>query len=246
VSAASTPGWFAQDQASRHLRAWRVVELLQNNGYTASNHTKLLDLGCSLGFMSDAFAELGFAVTGIDPDPRVFSSREQSSAAAASAKFICAQGESLPFVDGVFDVVVCNHVYEHAINPMKMMAEIHRTLRPGGVCYFAGGHKWQLIEPHYRLPFLSWLPSPIANIYLRCFKGIASYDEKFVYPWQLKFFFEGFSSTRELTPQLLRKPAHYRVGPTALGRFIQNSPLIASLTSRLSVIVPTRVWLLVR
>lgn len=38
----------------------------------------------------------------------------------------------MPFPDGSFDVVLCNHVLEHVADDRAAMREIHRVLRPGG------------------------------------------------------------------------------------------------------------------
>ncbi|MEL6535169.1 MAG: methyltransferase domain-containing protein [Bacteroidota bacterium] len=38
----------------------------------------------------------------------------------------------IPFEDGSFDVVFCNHVMEHVEDDIKAMSEIHRVLKPGG------------------------------------------------------------------------------------------------------------------
>jgi SAM-dependent methyltransferase len=40
--------------------------------------------------------------------------------------------EQLPFPDGSFDAIICNHVLEHVADDRKAMREIHRALRPGG------------------------------------------------------------------------------------------------------------------
>ncbi len=40
--------------------------------------------------------------------------------------------ETLPFPDGVFDVIVCNDVIEHLERPYESMAELARILRPPG------------------------------------------------------------------------------------------------------------------
>ncbi len=59
------------------------------------------------------------------------------------AKYITADIESplakvkldvhdIPFDDGKFDVVFCNHVMEHVKDDYKAMSEIYRVLKPGG------------------------------------------------------------------------------------------------------------------
>jgi hypothetical protein len=40
-------------------------------------------------------------------------------------------------------------------------------LRPSGNGYLAVPNRWMLNEPHYHLPFLSWLPRPLRSPYLR-------------------------------------------------------------------------------
>jgi predicted SAM-dependent methyltransferase len=39
---------------------------------------------------------------------------------------------ALPFEDGVFDVVFCNHVLEHISEDLSAMKELYRILKPGG------------------------------------------------------------------------------------------------------------------
>jgi hypothetical protein len=41
------------------------------------------------------------------------------------------------------------------------------VLKPNGVGYLAVPNRWQLVEPHYRLAFLSWLPTAWRTPYLR-------------------------------------------------------------------------------
>jgi SAM-dependent methyltransferase/uncharacterized protein YbaR (Trm112 family) len=48
---------------------------------------------------------------------------------------VIADGHDLPFADGTFDAVVCQAVLEHVLDPYRCVAEIHRTLKPGGLVY---------------------------------------------------------------------------------------------------------------
>lgn len=44
-----------------------------------------------------------------------------------------AMGECLPFADGCFDIVICTQVLGYVSNPEKVVAEMHRVLRLGGM-----------------------------------------------------------------------------------------------------------------
>ena len=52
------------------------------------------------------------------------------------AQTIAAVGESLPFHDHSFDVVLCDNVVDHAESPSKIVSELVRILAPGGLLYF--------------------------------------------------------------------------------------------------------------
>lgn len=85
----------------------------------------------------------------------------------------------LPFTKETFDVVVSNHVIEHVgarTEQLQHLREIRRVLKPEGIGYIAAPNRWRLVEPHYRLPLLSWLPSPWASRYLRAARRGRHYD----------------------------------------------------------------------
>lgn len=73
----------------------------------------------------------------------------------------------LPVADGALDFAVLNHLYEHVDDQPGLFRELHRALAPGGGAYVSAGSRWAVMEPHYRLPFLSWLPRRLADLYLR-------------------------------------------------------------------------------
>jgi 2-polyprenyl-6-hydroxyphenyl methylase/3-demethylubiquinone-9 3-methyltransferase len=97
----------------------------------------VLDLGCAGGFMAEAMAERGARVTGIDPAAEaVAAARCHSSAMGLTTHYDVGAGEALPYAAANFDAVVCVDVLEHVANLSRVLAEIARVLRPGGVLLF--------------------------------------------------------------------------------------------------------------
>lgn len=93
------------------------------------NHGRILDIGCSLGFLLHQAQELGWEPYGL----------EVSAYAAqyAREKFGIAihQGtlEDDTYPPSSFDAVICSHVLEHVLSPRTLLRRIHAILRPGGV-----------------------------------------------------------------------------------------------------------------
>jgi len=50
---------------------------------------------------------------------------------------VAAVGEALPFRNEVFDLVVCTQVLNYSTDPFRMIAEIHRVLRPGAALFLS-------------------------------------------------------------------------------------------------------------
>lgn len=49
---------------------------------------------------------------------------------------VAAFGESLPFAESSFDIVLCDNVVDHAESPRGIVAEMARILKPSGLLYF--------------------------------------------------------------------------------------------------------------
>ena len=52
------------------------------------------------------------------------------------APTVAAFGESLPFVESSFDIVLSHNVVDHAESPSGILSEIVRVLKPSGLLYF--------------------------------------------------------------------------------------------------------------
>ena len=73
---------------------------------------------------------------GIGVDPLAVSYGSLFPRWQSSAPTVAAVGESLPFPDQSFDVVLCDNVVDHAESPSKIVRELTRILVPGGLMYF--------------------------------------------------------------------------------------------------------------
>jgi 2-polyprenyl-6-hydroxyphenyl methylase/3-demethylubiquinone-9 3-methyltransferase len=97
----------------------------------------VLDLGCAGGFMAEAMAAKGATVTGIDPAAHAIeAARSHAASGGLDIRYDVGVGEALPYDAASFDTVVCVDVLEHVADLPKVLSEITRVLRPGGLFLF--------------------------------------------------------------------------------------------------------------
>lgn len=166
------------DEQGRRRKAAKILAVLRHFlGRENFSGLKVLDIGCSAGFISDEFRLAGADVVGLDIDEPGLEKAKQRF--GDHVEFIAAPGDAIPLPPQSVDVVVFNHIYEHVPDPDAVMAEIRRVLRDDGVVYLGLGNRLGIMEPHYKLPFLSWLPKRYADRYLRVTGRVGSYYETF-------------------------------------------------------------------
>ena len=99
--------------------------------------TTVLDLGCGGGFMSEALAKRGATVIGIDPvAAAVEAARAHAADAGLAIDYRIGGGEAIPLADRSVDCVVCVDVLEHVADLDRVLDEIARVLKPGGLFLF--------------------------------------------------------------------------------------------------------------
>lgn len=97
----------------------------------------VLDLGCAGGFMAEALAQRGADITGIDPAVgAIDAARAHAREGGMRIRYDVGVGEALPYDSASFDAVVCVDVLEHVADLDKVLSEVERTLRPGGMFLF--------------------------------------------------------------------------------------------------------------
>lgn len=169
-----------RDPASRLSKAAKIQAILRTLApVPPAGRAAILDVGCSTGIILGALARAyGTALAvGIDIDRTALLIGKQD---ACSEPLLQADALHMPFKDRIFDIVICAQVYEHVPDWRKLLREISRVLRFGGLCFFSGPNKWWPIETHYNLPALSMLPRTVANSYVRLLRKGECYYENAV------------------------------------------------------------------
>lgn len=94
----------------------------------------VLDIGCAGGFMAEELVKKGAKLTGIDPaEQAIEAARARADHMGQDIRYDVGVGEHLPYPDASFDIVVCVDVLEHVQDLDKVLAEVARVLRPGGL-----------------------------------------------------------------------------------------------------------------
>ena len=97
----------------------------------------VLDLGCGAGLDSILAARRvgpSGKVIGVDMTDAMLDKAQRNAAAVgiSNIEFHVADAEELPVADATMDVVITNGVFNLCTNKPKVLAEVHRVLRPGG------------------------------------------------------------------------------------------------------------------
>lgn len=87
--------------------------------------------------MSEALAQRGACVTGIDPSIACLeAARKHAQSQGLKIVYCEGVGENIPLDTHSVDRVVCVDVLEHVQDLEKVIIEIHRVLRPHGILFF--------------------------------------------------------------------------------------------------------------
>jgi ubiquinone/menaquinone biosynthesis C-methylase UbiE len=113
-----------QDARAARL-ADQVRDFVQPNG-----DERALDVGTGAGALAFALAPLVREVVGLDPVPELLELAR--ARALPNTQFVEADGTSLPFPDGDFDLAGTHRTLHHVAQPERVVAELARVTRPGG------------------------------------------------------------------------------------------------------------------
>lgn len=186
---------------SRQRKAHKIKAILHDHLGQNFKARRCLDIGSREGTILASLNKHFEYSFGVDVDFQVLRTAQSKSLSLAN-------GQRLPFPSESFHVILCAQVYEHVQDVAALIAEIHRTLKPGGVVFFSGPNRLALVEEHYQLPLLSWLPKKLAHRYLRTVRGIQTYEIKPLTERQLHRQMKDFEII-DYTLALLQDPLHF-------------------------------------
>ena len=136
----------------RHLqRSKKFLDRIATLLGLSAGQIRLLDVGCSSGAFLRAAVKLGFQAQGVEPAP-------QAAAAAQAAGLNVRQGmlHEAGYADGQFDAVTLLEVIEHLQQPLDVLRECRRILRPGGILLIGTGNaaSWSMAAMGARWEYL--------------------------------------------------------------------------------------------
>jgi ubiquinone/menaquinone biosynthesis C-methylase UbiE len=108
---------------------------------------RILDVGCGTGVFAARVLERfpDTHVCGLDlSEGMLCKAAARCQAARDRIHLVQGDSERLPFADDVFDAVTCTHSFHHYPRQDRVVAEMHRVLRPGGRLLIIDGDRDRL------------------------------------------------------------------------------------------------------
>ena len=107
---------------------------------------RVLEIGVGLGADHQRFVEAGARITGVDLTSRAIAlTRERFTAFSLNSDLMVGDAEELSLPDNEFDLVYSWGVIHHSPNTERVIEQILRVLRPGGVVRVMIYSKWSLV-----------------------------------------------------------------------------------------------------
>ena len=225
----------------RQKKAKTMVAVLNDFLLQDLSQLSLINVGGSTGFIDEYLSHHFFSVTGIDIDEKAIEYAKRHFK-KNNLKFEVGDAMNINYNDNSFDIAICSQVYEHVPDANKLLDELYRVLKPGGLVYFAAGNRLMFNEPHHNLPLLSVIPRPLAHIYMKITKKGSYYYEKHLTYWGLKKLTKKFTII-DYTSKIICNPEKFHASYMLKPKSAKHNIAIF-ITRYLFWLVPAYIWLL--
>lgn len=118
----------------RKVAQRRLKTILRLLGKPAAD-IRLVDIGCSRGQFVDFAAREGFAAEGVEPAPDIAAAARRSGLKVRTGLL-----EEQHYADATFDAASLFEVVEHLREPLSLLRECRRILKPGGLLIISTGN----------------------------------------------------------------------------------------------------------
>jgi SAM-dependent methyltransferase len=126
---------------------------------------RVLDIGSGMGGFLVAAACNGMNAVGLEPNADYCAiTRLRGARYGQRPSVIQGVGETLPFPDRSFQVVLAHDILEHVRDPNATLREIRRVLCPDGVALVTVINRFAWRDPHYHLRGINWLPRRLGEV----------------------------------------------------------------------------------
>lgn len=112
---------------------------------------RLLDIGCSVGFILEEASMLGFQAEGIELNKKAVEVTSSKGLRVRECNL-----EAAGYGSSIFDVVTLNHILEHIIEPNRFLQDIKRILKEGGILTVGVPNHNSLVAWLYKTRWYGW------------------------------------------------------------------------------------------
>jgi ubiquinone/menaquinone biosynthesis C-methylase UbiE len=211
-----TPEWFRSVEDHRY----EVEPFIHGIAQFTRHHGKaVLEVGVGAGTDHLQWARAGTKLYGVDlTEKAIDTTRAHLGLYGFSSNLQRVDAEILPFADAFFDVVWSYGVIHHSAHPERMIREIHRVLKPGGV--FLG----MMYGRYSPVAFKQWVKfGPLrGNPFLSLTKAVAQHESPGTKAYTQKELQQLFSSFADCRTKQMITPYDRKYFPSWVSRFFPN------------------------
>ena len=131
--------WWDPDGPLKTLHEINPLRLDYIDARAPLGDARVLDVGCGGGILSEAMAQRGADVVGIDlAQASLETAAAHANASGVSVEYLCIDSERVAAEQPEsFDIVTCLELLEHVPAPEKIVEACARAVRPGGSVFFS-------------------------------------------------------------------------------------------------------------